>query len=38
MVVNGFGNDQGTLTLEGVIDTFALGGQELWIDDLCPLP
>ncbi|MBC8422481.1 MAG: fibronectin type III domain-containing protein, partial [Chloroflexi bacterium] len=35
-VVNGLGNDQGMLTLEGAIDSFAIGGQELWIDDVCP--
>lgn len=35
-VVNGFGQDQGTLTLLGTITSFSLGGQELWIDDVCP--
>lgn len=35
-VVNGLGEDRGTLTLAGPIDTFAVGGQELWIDDVCP--
>jgi hypothetical protein len=35
-VVNGLGTDQGTLTLSGTINSFALGGQELWIDDVCP--
>ncbi|MBC8249799.1 MAG: hypothetical protein H8E90_08990, partial [Anaerolineales bacterium] len=35
-VVNGFGNDQGTLTLSGTIYSFTIGGQELWIDDVCP--
>jgi hypothetical protein len=35
-VVNGLGNDQGTLTLNGTIHSFVLGGQELWIDDVCP--
>ncbi|HDL64614.1 MAG TPA: hypothetical protein ENH12_04415 [Proteobacteria bacterium] len=35
-VVNGLGNDKGTITLTGRIYSFALGGQELWIDDVCP--
>jgi hypothetical protein len=35
-VVNGLGNDQGTLTLLGTIESFAIGGQELFIDDVCP--
>ena len=26
----------GTLSLNGEIELFALGGQELWIDDVCP--
>jgi hypothetical protein len=34
-VVNGFGNDMGTLRLNGEIHSFALGGQELVIDHLC---
>jgi len=34
-VTNGSGNDQGTLTLTGTIDSFAIGGQELIIDDVC---
>jgi len=33
-VVNGFGNDMGVLTLAGAINQFAIGGQELWIDDV----
>lgn len=33
-VVNGFGNDQGTLELSGAVSQFAIGGQELWIDDV----
>ena len=32
-VVN-FGNDQGVLRTEGTIDSFAIGGQELWIGEL----
>ncbi len=31
----GGGNDQGVVQLGGVIDTFAIGGQELWIDQFC---
>jgi len=34
-VIDGLGNDQGTLMLEGNIDSFAIGGQELFIDDVC---
>ncbi|MBT5015849.1 hypothetical protein HOM98_00010 [Candidatus Peregrinibacteria bacterium] len=34
-VVNGLGNDEGSLTIEGIISSFAVGGQELWIDDVC---
>lgn len=34
-VTDGLGNDTGTLTLKGEIWSFALGGQELWIDDVC---
>ena len=42
-VVNGLGNDQGTVSLTGPISDFALGGQEFYIDDLrtsgaVPLP
>ena len=33
-VTNGFGNDQGTFLATGSIGQFALGGQELWIDDI----
>lgn len=36
-VTNGFGDDMGILELRGRIDTpFTIGGQELWIDDVCP--
>ena len=35
---NGLGNDQGTLELTGPINSFAIGGQELWIDDVCHQP
>jgi hypothetical protein len=34
-VVGGLGNDRGELKLAGPIQSFTLGGQELWIDDLC---
>ena len=33
-VVNGLGNDKGSLTLTGAISQFAIGGQELFIDNL----
>jgi len=33
-VINGFGNDMGSLQLTGTISQFAIGGQELWIDDV----
>ena len=49
-VVNGFGNDKGTLKLSGTIHkskftleeeevraSIIIGGQELWIDDVCCL-
>ncbi len=32
----GSGDGTGMLTLSGVINSFAIGGQELWIDDVCP--
>jgi hypothetical protein len=35
-VTGGTGNDMGTLTLQGVIEVFEIGGQELWLDDVCP--
>ena len=34
-VTNGFGNDQGVLELDGPVTSFAIGGQELYIDHLC---
>ncbi|MFQ5526624.1 MAG: hypothetical protein ACE5GX_10220 [Thermoanaerobaculia bacterium] len=34
-VTNGLGNDQGTLLLSGEINSLSLGGQELWVDDIC---
>jgi hypothetical protein len=36
-VVNGMGNDAGLLELTGRTTDFAIGGQELWIDDVCVL-
>ena len=35
-VVGGLGNDMGSLTLSGDINSFSIGGQEFWIDDICP--
>ena len=44
-VINGLGNDKGRLILSGDMDTFSfqekeftflIGGQELWIDHVCP--
>lgn len=34
-VGGGFGNDQGEIDIEGEIETITIGGQELWIDELC---
>jgi hypothetical protein len=34
-VTNGFGDDSGTLMLSGEINSFAVGGQELWVDNIC---
>lgn len=34
-VQNGNGNDKGAIKLSGRIVTFSIGGQELWIDDVC---
>jgi len=36
VVVNGFGNDKGSLKLSGTINSLVIGGQELCIDDVCP--
>jgi hypothetical protein len=33
-VVNGFGNDTGSIHLRGMINQFAIGGQELYIDQV----
>ena len=35
-VVNGLGNDKGHVQLTGVINDFVIGGQELFLDDVCP--
>jgi hypothetical protein len=35
-VLNGAGNDTGWVRLSGPIEQFSVGGQELWLDDLCP--
>jgi hypothetical protein len=35
-VTNGFGNDKGILSISGTISSFTIGGQELWIDHVCP--
>jgi hypothetical protein len=35
VVVNDFGDDKGGLKLSGLIYSFAIGGQELVIDDVC---
>ncbi len=40
-VFNGFGNDMGGIELcpaDSAINMFVLGGQELWIDDICLTP
>jgi hypothetical protein len=34
-VFNGHGNDMGMLILNGSVTDFAIGGQELFIDDVC---
>lgn len=35
-VINGQGNDAGNLTLDGAITEFIIGGEALYLDDLCP--
>jgi hypothetical protein len=30
------GNSYGIIVLDGVIKEFSIGGQELWLDDICP--
>lgn len=34
-VAGGAQNQLGTLSLSGQVDSFSIGGQELWIDDVC---
>ena len=34
-VTNGLGNDAGTVKVTGTVTQFAVGGQELVIDDIC---
>ena len=34
-VSGGTGNDTGNITLSGRVQSVAVGGQELWIDDVC---
>ena len=34
-VTGGFGNDSGTVRLEGLIHRLAIGGQELFLDNIC---
>lgn len=34
-VSGGTGNDTGNITISGKVQSFAIGGQELWIDDVC---
>jgi len=35
-VTGGHGNDMGTVLIQGQVDQFKLGGQELFIDEVCP--
>jgi hypothetical protein len=35
-VINGAGNDTGKLFVFGTVTSFSVGGQELWIDHICP--
>jgi len=30
------GNSYGIIVLDGAIKEFSIGGQELWLDDICP--
>ena len=36
VAVTDLGAGKGELTLSGVINSFDIGGQELWVDDVCP--
>lgn len=35
-VINGTGQDKGKLFVFGTVTSFSVGGQELWIDHICP--
>lgn len=35
-VLHGMGNDKGSVHLMGMVNSFAVGGQELYIDRVCP--
>lgn len=37
VVSGGAGNDNGKLEIKGHLNEFLVGGQELWIDHICPL-
>ncbi|HFC11854.1 MAG TPA: hypothetical protein ENJ56_03340, partial [Anaerolineae bacterium] len=37
-VSNGFGNDQGVVRLNGAVMSLVVGGQEHFIDNVCPVP
>ena len=37
VVQGGTGNDTGSVNLAGKVQSFAVGGQELWVDDICAL-
>ena len=36
-VIGGTGNDTGLVTINGTVQSFAVGGQELWVDDVCAM-
>jgi len=36
VTVTNLGGGKGILKLDGKITSFAIGGQELWIDSICP--
>lgn len=36
-VQNGLGNDVGAVALTGAVVSFSVGGQELWVDNVCAL-
>ena len=37
-VTNGLGNDAGVVEIDGVVNNFGFGGQELWVDHICAQP